>query len=420
MTDTATAHNDFDLIVVGAGIVGMSTALWAQKEGLKTLICDPNPPGSGTTYGSACTIATYACIPVNNPSIFKSIPYLLTSRESPLTFNLAHGIKNPRWTLGFLNNCRVSRVNHISQALGQFLTHTDAGLDPLIEEANAQDLVVSNDCLYVWSTRGGYESAKDSNAMRASQGVDFDELTQDEVLQLEPKLQQPIHRGLHFKGARHITNPKELVTRMKQRFEALDGTYMPHGVESCHPDDSGVTAVLTDGTEIRGTRLALTAGARSAQIKGSGAEKLPLGAERGYHVLYRNQGSLVTRPVGWAEAGYYATPMSDGLRIAGTVEVNAVDAPFNTNSTDYLQRKSHEMFGDLGTPDDTWLGHRPTMPDSLPVIGYSKASNRVILAFGHQHIGLTLGGITGKVVSDLAKGSAPSCDITHFSPQRFT
>ena len=128
---------------------------------------------------------------------------------------------------------------------------------------------------------------------------------------------------------------------------------------------------------------------------------------------------MVNRPVGWAEAGYYATPMSDGLRVAGTVEINAIDAPFNTNSTAYLQRKSHEMFGDLGKPDDTWLGHRPTMPDSLPVIGHSKASDRVILAFGHQHIGLTLGGITGRVVTDLAQGITLSCDISHFSPQRY-
>lgn len=142
-------------------MVGMSTALWAQKEGLNTLICDPNPPGSGTTYGSACTIATYACIPVNSPSIVTSLPHLLTSRDSPLSFNIGHGLRNPRWMLSFLNNCRASRVKHISEALGQFLKHTDAGLDPLIEEANAQDLVVSNDCLYVWSSRAGFEGARD-------------------------------------------------------------------------------------------------------------------------------------------------------------------------------------------------------------------------------------------------------------------
>ena len=125
------SEQDFDLIVVGAGIVGMSTALWAQNEGLKTLICDPNPPGSGTTYGSACTIATYACIPVNSPSIFKSLPYLLSNKESPLSFSFLHGLRNPRWMLSFLANCRASKVKHITEALGSFLIHSDGGLDPL-------------------------------------------------------------------------------------------------------------------------------------------------------------------------------------------------------------------------------------------------------------------------------------------------
>ena len=413
------SQNDYDLIVVGAGIVGMSTALWAQKEGLNVLICDPNPPGSGTTYGSACTIATYACIPVNNPSIFTSLPHLLTSRESPLSFNLWHGLKNPRWMLSFLNNCRAANVRHITQALGQFLSCADGGLDPLIAEAKAEDLIVSNDCLYVWSSRAGYESARDSNTMRRAQGVEFDELSPDQVRQLEPNLQIPIHRGLNFKGARHVTDPQELVDRIQKRFEALGGKYLPQGVVRCQPDDTGVTAYTGDGTEIRAGHLALTAGARSARIKGTGAENLPLGTERGYHILYRNHGAQVSRPVGWAEAGFYATPMAHGLRIAGTVEINNIEAAPNAKSIAYLQRKSHEMFGPLGNPDDTWLGHRPTMPDALPVIGRSSASSRVILAFGHQHIGLTLGGVTGKIVTDLARGQVPQCDISNFAPQRF-
>ena len=411
---------DYDLIVAGAGIVGMSAALYAQKSGLSTLICDPNLPGSGTTYGSACTIATYACIPVNSPSIFKSLPYFLTSRESPLSFSILNGLKNPRWMLSFLKNCSLARVNHISEALGKFLLHTNAGLDPLIAEARAEDLIVSNDCLYVWSTQKGFEGARNNNAMRRAQGVEFDELTSDEVREMEPKLQLPIYCGLNFKGARHVTDPQELVARILKRFQTLNGTYLQQSIDHCEPDAAGVTAHLDDGTEIRAGRMALTAGARSRQIKGTGAERLPLGTERGYHVIYNDQGNLISRPVGWAEAGFYATPMAQGLRIAGTVEINAIDAPFNNRCTDYLQRKSDEMFRDLGTPDDTWLGHRPTMPDSLPVIGMSPESDRVILAFGHQHIGLTLGGITGKIVADLAQERKLCCDINDFAPERFS
>ena len=420
MTKTIKPQNDYDLIVVGAGMVGMSTALWAQKEGLKTLLCDANPPGSGTTYGSACTIATYACIPVNNPSIFTSLPYLLTSKDSPLSFNIGHGIKNPRWMLSFLNNCRKSRVKHIIQAIGPLLSHTDAGLDPLITEANAQDLVIENDCLYVWSTMKGYDKDIESNQMRLSQGVNFDVLSQDDVRRLEPNIQQDFYKGLLYKGARHIDSPQELVTRMLKRFEDLGGTYLPNNVISSKPDKDGVTIHLDNDIEIRSDRLALTAGARSGQIKGTGAEQLPLGTERGYHILYKNHKSLLSRPVGWAEAGFYSTPMADGLRIAGTVEINAIDAKFNHNCTDYLQRKSHQMFGDLGTPDDTWLGHRPTMPDSLPVIGHAKNSDRIIYAFGHHHIGLTLGGITGKIVTDLAQDKTPTIDISKFAPTRFS
>jgi D-amino-acid dehydrogenase len=321
------SRSEFDLIVAGAGIVGMSTALWAQKEGLRVALCDPQPPGSGTTSGSACTIATYACIPVNSPAIFRSLPHLLTSRESPLSFDLRHGLTHPRWMLSFLNNCRPAKVRHITRALGQFLLHADEGLDPLIAEAGAEDLLISNDCLYVWSSRSGFEDSRTGNAMRRAQGVEFDELSADEVRRLEPNLKLPIHRGLHFKGARHVSDPQDLVARMQARFETLGGTYLSLAVTGCAPDDSGVTARMSDGTSLRAAHLALTAGARSAQIEGTGAETLPLGAERGYHIVYRAHGTLVSRPVGWAEAGFYATPMAQGLRIAGTVDISAMDAP---------------------------------------------------------------------------------------------
>lgn len=413
------AGNDFDLIVVGAGIVGMSTALYAQKDGLRVALCDPNPPGSGTTAGSACTVATYACIPVNSPDIFTTLPRLLFSRDSPLSLNVAHALRNPRWMLSFLNNCRPSRVNHITQALGDILKHSDAGLDPLIEEVGAKDLIVRNDCLYVWSTPAGYEASRASTAARAAQGVSFDELTANEVRQLEPHLKLAIHRGLRFNGARHITSPQGFVTRMLKRFETLGGRYLPQAVTRSDPDANGVTVRLAEGSEIRAGRMALTAGAHSGKIDGTGGTGLPLGTERGYHVLYRDHGQQLSRPVGWAEAGFYATPMADGLRIAGTVEINAVDAPANPRRTDYLHRKAQQMFAGLPAPDDTWLGYRPTMPDSLPVIGPSPHSDRVILAFGHQHIGLTLGGITGRIVTDLAQGRRPDCDIEAFAPDRF-
>ena len=410
---------DFDLIVAGAGIVGTSTALWAQKLGLKVALLDPNPPGSGTVSGSACTIATYGCLPVNSPSVLTSLPQLMLSPESPLSVDLVHALKNPRWMLSFLANCRPSRVEHISQCLADLLAHSDAGLDPLIAEAGAEDLFVQNDALYVWSTKAGFEAARAGNARRRALGVAMEELDPDQIRALEPNLKLPLYRGLLFKNARHVKSPQELVSRMAQRFSALGGAWIQQGVEAVQATSSAVTVKTSQPTDLQTRKFVLAAGAHSARIKGSGAERLPLGTERGYHVLFKKHADLLSRPVGWAEAGFYCTPMAEGLRAAGTVEIAALDAPLNPRRTAYLARKAQEMLGPLGEPDSEWLGYRPTLPDSLPVIGNSPAHDNILYAFGHQHIGLTLGGITGKLVAEMAQSGKPNNALADFSPLRF-
>lgn len=410
---------DFDLVVAGAGIVGTSTALWAQKQGLRVALVDPNPPGSGTVSGSACTIATYACLPVNSPSVLSSLPSLMLSPESPLSVDLLHALRNPRWMLSFLANCRKSRVEEIAQNLAGLLQLADAGLDPLVADAQAEDLFVQNDALYVWSTREGFEAAREGNELRRRLGVEMDELTPAQILALEPAIKMPLHRGLLFKGARHVVDPQALVHRLQQRFCALGGSWQNQRVSHLTAGPEAATVHLDTGAELAARKFALAAGAHSARISGTGTEKLPLGTERGYHVLYQKHQNLLSRPVGWAEAGFYCTPMAQGLRVAGTVEIASLDAPLNHKRTNYLGRKAEEMLGPLGPADSTWLGYRPTLPDSLPVIGQSPAAESVIFAFGHQHIGLTLGGITGKLVAQLVQGKAPDCSLSGFSPLRF-
>ncbi|WP_246040528.1 NAD(P)/FAD-dependent oxidoreductase [Roseovarius arcticus] len=381
--------------------------------------CDRNSPGSGTTAGSACTIATYASAPINSPSNFASLPSLLSSSDSPLSFSWKYALQNPRWMLSFLSNCRTSRVQKISATLGALLAHTDESLDILVSECQAEDLLIQNDCLYIWSTKSGFDAACDGNSMRKRNGVEFDSLSAVNGRNIEPAIQGAIHQGLRFRGARHVLDPQELVMRMHWRYLDLGGDWKQTHIHEVSTDDDGVTIELGDGTDVRGGHFALTAGAFSTQIRGTGAEKLPLGVERGYNIVYPKHGGLISRPVGWAEAGLYATPMAQGLRFAGTVEIAALDAPFNYKNTSLLQRKSVEMFGSLGAPENPWLGYRPTFPDSLPVIGPSPSSNRVIFAFGHQHIGLTLGAVAGRIVTELVQGKPACIDISGFSPLRF-
>jgi len=408
---------DFDIAVIGAGIVGTSTALWARMRGHRVLLADPNPPGSGTSSGNACTIATYACLPVNDPSVLTGLPSLMIHRDSPLAISYVHALRNPRWMLSFLANCRAARARAIAGQLADLLSHADAGLNPLIAEAGAGDLVVARGQLSVWSTKAGAQGAEAGLALRHSLGIPFTELTPDEARAMEPGLALPITRAVHFPAARHIRDPEELVRRMHARFLQLGGTWRQSAVTGTRAHDSQVEIHLDDGPITAGHAV-LAAGAFSKRVRGAGAERLPLGTERGYHLLYAGEAARVTRPVGWGEGGFYAVPMARGLRLAGTVEIAALDAPENAGRLGYLARKGAEMLGPLPDPDSHWLGFRPTMPDALPVLGPSPHSDRILHAFGHQHLGLTLGGLSGRIVTDLAEGRQPNLDISPFRPSR--
>ena len=408
---------DVDIAVIGAGIVGTSAALWAQMRGHRVLLADPNPPGSGTSSGNACTLATYACQPVNAPSVLTGLPKLMFGPESPLAISYVHALRNPRWMLAFLANCRAARARAISGHLAGLLAHADAGLNPLIAEAGAGDLIVSRGQLSIWSTEAGAEGAEAGLALRRELGIPFTELSPEEARALEPGLQLPIARAVHYTGARHIRDPEELVRRLHARFIALGGRWQQQAATGLRADDHGVELQLGTATVTAG-RAVLAAGAFSSRVKGAGAARLPLGTERGYHLLYGGEGHRVSRPVGWSEGGFYAVPMARGLRLAGTVEIAALEAPENAGRLAYIARRGAEMLGALPAPDSHWLGFRPSMPDALPVLGPSPHSDRIIHAFGHQHLGLTLGGISGRIVADLAEGRQPNLDIAPFSPGR--
>lgn len=389
-------------------------------RGLKVLLIDKNPPGSGTSYGNACTIATYGCVPINDPALFCQLPSLLFAKDSPLSFDWRYAIQHMPWMLAFLRNCTKARVRHISDSLGGLLSHSNAGLDPLIKAAAAQDLVVANDCLYVYSRKQSFDNAGAGYETRRRNGNVMETLDADDILALEPHLKLPLYKGFLYKGARYITNPQTLVERFVAQFTAVGGEYVARSAMHTTASTDGVSVHLDSGETVAARFCVIAAGAHSQRIAGCGAAHTPLGTERGYHIQYPQHRGLLSRPVGWADAGFYSTPMDAGLRIAGTVEIAGLDKPKNQRRIDYLTRMSHHMFGDIGKPEQDWIGFRPTLPDALPVIGASPVSSNILFAYGHHHIGLTLGGITGKIISDIACGASPDIDISAFSASRFT
>ena len=412
-------NNNQKIAVIGAGIIGTSCALWLQKKGFEVILIDPEKPGSGTSSGNACTIADYGCVPVNSPTIFTRMPSLLFSKDSPLSVDPGYAISHLPWLLKFLSNCRPAKAARITRILGKLLQKTYPGIDPLIEMSGSQHLLSQQGCMYVYKTEREFENARAANQARKEQGVEFIELNGNEVRELEPALKMPFVKGLLFDKATHVINPQSLTTSYFDSFMANKGSYVKQrALHVTHEKDS-VAINLGNGEKVEADRVVIAAGAFSREITGTGAHRLPLDTERGYHVQYNGRQSLLNRPVSWNEAGFYATPMDEGLRIAGTVEIAGYGEAMNSRNLNYLARKGAEMFDLPEQPDQEWLGFRPTFPDSLPAIGYSPFSEYVLFAFGHHHLGLTLSGITGKIIAELINHEQPCHDIKAFSPSRF-
>lgn len=420
-----------NVVVVGAGIVGVCCALWIQRSGHRVTLIDSKPPGNGASFGNACTIADYGCIPVNNPRLITTLPRLMFARDTPLSVDFGYALGNLGWMLRFLSHCRRHKVDQIISDLGSLLSQTAVGLEPLVNASHAADLFRQRGCLYVYQTKARFDAAAADNQKRKQQGVSFEILSPAEIRQREPGLKPDFHAGLLFSKAQHTINPHTLVTRLFDHFIANGGAFNQQSVLGIGDNNiinlgavrrsrllplilrvSGNAAVCAD-------KIVIAAGALSKRIAGAGLENLPLDTERGYHVQFAGCQSLLTAPVGWDEAGFYAIPMAQGLRFAGTVEIAGLDQPANQKRLDYLEKYAKKMLDIDQKPTQTWLGFRPTMPDALPVIGPSRHSANILYAFGHQHLGLTLGGITGKLIAQLVDGAPTSLNIEAFSADRF-
>ncbi|MCP3689155.1 MAG: FAD-dependent oxidoreductase, partial [Gammaproteobacteria bacterium] len=346
------------IAVVGAGIVGCSCALWLQKKGFAVVLIDPEAPGSGTSSGNAGSIANYACIPVNSPDIFKSLPGLMFAADSPLSVDIGYAITHLPWMLKFLSNCRPSRVAHISRVLGEVLLKTYEGFDPLIEYCGAEDLLSRKGFMQVHRDQAEFDSAMVSNRVRAEQGVRFTELNAGEIQDLEPGLKKIFSRGLLFEEATRVVSPQSLTQRFFDTFMKNGGDYKACKVSAISPGEQQLCIHFDDGESLVADRAVIAAGAFSTTIKGIGTTQLPLDTERGYHLQYSGMQSLLNRPVGWHAAGFYATPMSEGLRIAGTVEIAGLSDSKNPRHLSYLKKYAGQMLELPAQAAQDWLGFR--------------------------------------------------------------
>lgn len=406
-------------LVIGAGMVGSSCALYLQRAGHNVTLIDPNPPGSQTSYGNAATIATYACIPVNHPKLLKSLPSLIAGSEQPLSISPGYALTILPWLFSFLRHCRRDRVDQTIAALGALLRHAEETSLTLFESADAMDLIRRNGTLYLFSDVEKRIAAQSDISLRREQGMSISEVKADEVSDLEPALAPIFAGGVLYNDGFQLRDPQQVISRMVKRFAEDGGEVIRDRVQSIEPATLDQVRVHLPGNTRVFKDVVVAAGAWSTRIKGSVMDRLPLDTERGYHVMFPDDASVLSRPVGLADAGFYLSPVTGGLRAAGTVELAGLDAKPNPRRLDYLERVARRALPGLHQRGDTWLGFRPTLPDALPVISRSSKHPSVVYAFGHQHVGLTLGGITGRLVQQIIDRENPIVDLTPYRAQRF-
>ena len=277
---------------------------------------------------------------------------------------------------------------------------------------------LKNENLKVLDIVCGYSPNEYANVIRKNNNVKVRNLNKNEVKELEPNIAEVYYAGQIFTGSRHTTNPLAISNKIFDKFLELGGIYINQNVKNIIQKEKKIELCLED-KNFYFDKIIVSTGAWSNQIANKFGDKFPLDTERGYHILFDTNEKLINRPVAWSESGFYLIQIHDGIRAAGTVEIAGLKKPPNKKRLAMIERQSRKVLPQLREVKSTWMGRRPTLPDSLPVIGKSQNNNNVIYAFGHQHVGWTLGAVTGKIIDSLSKDQVPNIDISAYAPDRF-
>ncbi|MGM0561123.1 MAG: NAD(P)/FAD-dependent oxidoreductase [Pseudomonadota bacterium] len=408
------------IAVVGAGIVGVSCAWQLQKRGFQVTLIDRLEPGEACSFGNAGVIATSSCIPLVLPGTWRNVPKWLLDPDGPLAIDLRDMPRLANWFLQAQRTATAEGVHAATTALRGL--HAPALTDHLDQatEAGCDHLLRRSEYLHVYKTTAAYKADRFGWQLRRDLGIPMREVGGQELRDLEPALPDSFACGVLLEGHGAVLDPGGLVKALASDFKSRQGRYIQAEVHDIMPGGPRGVSVRAGEEEIEFDTLVLAAGAWSAQLAGALGHDFPLVAERGYHVMFREPAVSLNRPVMFAEAKFVANSMNAGLRVAGTAEFAGITRPAKQRRIDMLTRLASENLPNLNSDQQTsWMGPRPSLPDTLPVIGRSQLHPDVLLAFGHGHTGLTASATTGRIIAALASGESPEIDISAFRPDRF-
>jgi D-amino-acid dehydrogenase len=406
--------------VIGAGVVGLACASYLQLRGHTVTVVDPRAPGEYCSLGNAGCFSRASCVPLGLPGVWKKVPGWLLDPEGPLVIAPRYALRIAPWLWRFQRSTSMARVNEIADALHPLL---DATLDkwrPLAERAGVPELVRQDGYAWVYESEEAFLGDALGRALRQARGVKLEVLTGGAIREFDPALSRRLTHMVLMPEQGHCPNPLRLSRALANRLLEGGAQFVRAKALGFELGDGRVRRLVTSQAPIEADAVVIAAGAHSNELSAQIGSKVPLETERGYHAMIAAPSIVPRIPICSGEGKYFATPMEDGLRIAGTVELAGLEAPPNYSRADALLDDAKGLFPGIEHGKvERWMGHRPSLPDSKPVIGRSPRVPNVFFAFGHGHVGLTAAAPTGELVADLVDGKAPSIDVRAFSADRF-
>jgi D-amino-acid dehydrogenase len=407
-----------NVIVLGAGMVGVSSALSARDRGMSVVLVDRREPGSETSYGNAGILSSGSIFPLNTPALFDVLPKYLFNTHPALSWNLSWSLRNADWIVRFLANALPAQTKPRAAALRGLSAASLKLHREWIVKAGAPQRIRETGWLKAW--RGDVTaSAKAQQDALAEFGIKSEVLDRQAISALEPNILPVYRTGVLHTETASVDSPGNVVKAYAKMFAGAGGHIRQSEVKSVLPSGDGWRVALADG-EIRGEHVVVALGPWSAQLLRTLGYRAPLAFERGYHQEFRpNPARQLLRPIHDADTGFLMTPMEQGIRVTSGVELTDRDAPSNFAQLEASVAAARGVveFGEAVA--QPWRGARPTLPDSLPMIGPAPRHRGLWLAFGHQHVGFTTGTGTGAAIAAMIGGAAPPFDVTAFAPSRY-
>ncbi|MFT4163086.1 NAD(P)/FAD-dependent oxidoreductase [Shinella sp.] len=408
------------VVVIGAGVVGLSAAIALEARGLAVTVLEREEPAAGASAGNAGAFAFTDILPLASPGILKKAPKWLLDPLGPLSVPPSYALQIAPWMFRFWRACSASRVAHSTAAQTALMDLSRAELEPFLAGTGTASMLRKEGNLQVYESQAELDASLPGWKARAEHGIEFRHMNAAEMAEIQPGLAPRFTHGTFTPGWYSIADPKLYTLALADHFQARGGRIERAEVSSLHPIEGGVEIRTTDGRTLRAQKVVLAAGAFSHRVARSLGENIPLETERGYNTTLPADAFDLRTQVTFGGHGFVVTRLSTGIRVGGAVELGGLKLPPNFRRSEAMLERARAFLPGLKPEGGVqWMGFRPSLPDSLPAIGPARATPRVVYAFGHGHLGLTQSAGTARLVAELLTDGRTAIDIAAFSPQRF-